>query len=141
MPLRGGGRRLMAKTILNFHFDYLITSLSESIWQSLRCCRNRGAMNVRFSKWIESANRGFINLYLWHSMWFYPWKLLQTIKLWNSLILHVVWALDIQSYPKVGCHYIVWFNMRLKYWDQKNQTDLQIWCKPGNTKNSYEGSN
>ena len=26
MPL-GGGRRLMAKTILNFHFDYLITSL------------------------------------------------------------------------------------------------------------------
>ena len=27
MPLRGGGRRLMAKTILNFHFDYLTTPL------------------------------------------------------------------------------------------------------------------
>ena len=29
MPLRGGGiRRLMENAILNFHFDYLITSLS-----------------------------------------------------------------------------------------------------------------
>ena len=25
--------------------------------------------------------------------------------------------------------------MRLKYWDQKNQSDLKIWCTPGNTKN------
>ena len=30
MPLRGGGRRLMANTILNFHFDYLNTSLMAS---------------------------------------------------------------------------------------------------------------
>ena len=28
VPLRGGGRRLMAKTILNFPFDYWHTSLS-----------------------------------------------------------------------------------------------------------------
>ena len=27
LPLRGGGRRLMANTILNFHFDYWHTSL------------------------------------------------------------------------------------------------------------------
>ena len=29
MPLRGGGRRLMANTILNFYFDYRHTSLSQ----------------------------------------------------------------------------------------------------------------
>ena len=29
MPFRGGGRRLMAKTILDFHFDYLNPSLSQ----------------------------------------------------------------------------------------------------------------
>ena len=31
MPLRGGGRRLMANTILNFHFDYRNPSLSETL--------------------------------------------------------------------------------------------------------------
>ena len=29
----GGGRRLMAKTILNFHFDYLTTSLTNLVQQ------------------------------------------------------------------------------------------------------------
>ena len=34
----GGGRRLMAKTILNFHFDYLKPSLSANhYWTQLHC--------------------------------------------------------------------------------------------------------
>ena len=31
LPWRGGGRRLMANTILNFHFDYLHTSLTKRL--------------------------------------------------------------------------------------------------------------
>ena len=46
----------------------------------------------------------------------------------NSLILHLIWALE------VGCHCVVWYKAKiLGYWDQKDQSDLQIWCTPGNT--------
>ena len=36
MTIRGGGRRLIAKTILNFHFDYLTPSLSSKVITLIR---------------------------------------------------------------------------------------------------------
>ena len=36
--IKGGGRRLMAKSILNFHFDYPHTSLSFSMVIAWFCC-------------------------------------------------------------------------------------------------------
>ena len=39
MPLRGGVGRLMAKSILNFHFDYWNPSLSDNIPRKVRICR------------------------------------------------------------------------------------------------------
>ena len=42
MPLRGVGvGRLMANAILNFHFDYLHTSLNDSAWLSFVICFSR----------------------------------------------------------------------------------------------------
>ena len=40
MPFGGGGR-LMANAILNFHFDYLHTSLNDSAWLSFVICFSR----------------------------------------------------------------------------------------------------
>ena len=41
MTIRGGGRRLMAKAILNFHFDYLTprlkTNANQVPWGFLKC--------------------------------------------------------------------------------------------------------
>ena len=61
VPLRGGGRSLMAKTILNFHFDYLNPSLMSPLrpivtdWQSLAYFPD---LFFHFSLWHLSGEQG-----------------------------------------------------------------------------------
>ena len=89
MPLRGGGRRLMANAILNFHFDYWHTSLihhpptshltffpPHNSNSTLQTCRDQWEVVRGWELgWISKTQRRWTLFGNWRNRWLRVWTL------------------------------------------------------------------
>ena len=110
--------------------------LSEAIWESFRCCRNWGAMKVRFSKWIESYKPLLLHISMTFIVISFK-KIVtnnQTLKL-ADFTCNLGFGHSKLPKSRVPLCSLIWYEAKILGPKESIGFKNLVYCTPGNTKN------